>query len=189
MHASLAALAETPSAGTFSSLVQKAKSLVSREEIHKLTILARSFISPLQFSKPADRSEWLARIRANSSYFKKIYALVFAVCLFYTVLSSPLLLVGLAVLASAWVYCFILTDQDAPLTVAGFELRRREKLIALVPFTILVVALCGLINSLIYVIFLSSLCSLPHASFHEVTELDALDVLELEGLKSAVPNV
>ena len=105
------------------------------------------------------------------------------------VLSSPLLLVGLAVLASAWVYCFILTDQDAPLTVAGFELRRREKLIALVPFTILVVALCGLINSLIYVIFLSSLCSLPHASFHEVTELDALDVLELEGLKSAVPNV
>ena len=67
-------------------------------------------------------------------------------------------------------------------------MRRREKLLALAPFSILVVVLCGLINSFIYVIFLTVLLSLPHASCHEVVEMDALDALELEGLQSAIPN-
>ena len=62
--------------------------------------------------------------------------------------------------------------------------RRREKLFALAPFSLLVVLLCGLINSIIYCIFMSLFLALPHASFHEVVELDALDALELEGLQS-----
>ena len=58
------------------------------------------------------------------------------------------------------------------------------QLLVLAPFSILVVMLCGLINSMLYVLFLTLLVSLPHASFHEVVELDALDALELEGLQS-----
>ena len=67
--------------------------------------------------------------------------------------------------------------------------RRREKLAALIPFTILVITLCGLINSLVYVLFLSVLLSLPHASFHDIPEIDALDALELEGLNVGAPGV
>merc|ERR1711998_463476 len=135
---------------------------------------------------PADRTECLRRVRANMSHFRYIYGLIFIVVMVYTVLSSPLLLMGLLILAAAWLYSFVLTNQDEALTIAGFELRRREKLIVLVPFSILVVTLSGMINSLLYVIILSSLIALPHASFHEPHELDALDQLELEGLKSGM---
>ena len=139
----------------------------------------------------------------------------------YTVLSSPLLLLGLSLLAGAWAYAFVLTSPETPITIAGFELRRREKLFALAPFSILVVTLCGLINSIVWCVLLTVLLALPHASFHEVTphpddensrpahraphslpsagqhlltlscapaqvvEMDALDALELEGLKGA----
>ena len=46
----------------------------------------------------------------------------------------------------------------------------------------LVVLLCGLINSIVYCLVMTAFLALPHASFHEVVELDALDALELEGL-------
>mmetsp|Transcript_1727 Transcript_1727/g.4868 ORF Transcript_1727/g.4868 Transcript_1727/m.4868 type:complete len:195 (+) Transcript_1727:115-699(+) len=190
MHPGLAALAEAPAAaGRLSALVAKVKGLfTNREEtrlmLGKLAITARAFASPTSFSKPQDRSEWLRRVRSNFSSFKTIYGLVFIAVMVYTVLSSPMLLCGLFILAGAWVYSFILTNQDEALTIAGFELRRREKLIVLVPFSILVVTLSGMINSLLWVLVLSSIISLPHASFHEPHELDALDQLELEGLKS-----
>ena len=156
----------------------------TRVAVGKLVILARAFVAPTAFSKPADRSECLRRVRANVSHFRNIYGLIFIAVMIYTVLSSPMLLFGLFILASAWVYAFVLTNQEEALTIAGFEMRRREKLFALVPFTILVVTLSGMINSLLWVLILSSLIALPHASFHEPHELDALDALELEGLKS-----
>lgn len=192
MHPGLAALADTPpAAGVFSTLLASGKKLLANRQIvqsqlGRLKILGRTFLNPTAFSKPADRTEWLQRVRANFSHYKKIYALVFIAVLLYTVLSSPWVLIGLGLLAGAWAYCFVLVSPDTPLEIAGFELRRREKLFVLVPFSVFVVAFCGLINSLIYVVFLSGLISLPHASFHEVAELDALDALELEGLQAGV---
>ena len=43
----------------------------------------------------------------------------------------------------------------------------------LIPFSILVVTLCGLINSLVYVLVLASLLIGPHASFHEAAEVSS----------------
>ena len=111
--------------------------------------------------------------------------ILLVVVMVYTVLSSPLLLFGLTILAGAWAYAFVLTSPETPITIAGYELRRREKLVALAPFSILVVTMCGLINSLVYVVFLTVLLALPHASFHEAPEMDALDALELEGLQAS----
>jgi len=56
--------------------------------------------------------------------------------------------------------------------------------VALVPFSLLVVIITGMINSIISVIFFSAMVSVPHASFHECGELDALDALELQGLQT-----
>jgi len=195
MHPGLAALAgDSAPSGMFSSFVSRAKGFLGNTEetrvaLGKLAILARAFISPTAFSKPADRSECLRRIRANVSHFRNIYGIVFIVVMVYTVLSSPMLLMGLCILAGAWLYSFVLTNQDEALSIAGFELRRREKLIVLVPFSILIVTLSGMINSLLWVFILSSLIALPHASFHEPHELDALDRLELEGLKSGASGM
>jgi hypothetical protein len=235
MHAGLAQLAEGEATGRISSLIARVKGLVSNREAVKLAagkqlILARTFFSPAQFSKPENRDIWLQRVRANFGHYRSLYSILFVVvavytgacsvhlathlhsqstCAFFssaTVLSSPLLLFGLTVLAGAWAYAFVLTSPETPISIAGFELRRRaaltsphttappsprrthraaphtsllgvvavgrrEKLFALAPFSILVVTLCGLINSLIYVIFLTVFLALPHASFHEVAEV------------------
>ena len=44
----------------------------------------------------------------------------------------------------------------------------REKLVALVPLSMLVVTLTGMINSFFWVFFLSALISVPHAMYHQV---------------------
>ena len=124
-------------------------------------VLARTFFSPSAFSKPGTRTEWLNRLRANVTQYWNFYFVLFVVVLVYTVLSSPLLLFGLALLGAAWAYAFL--QAEATLAVFGFELRRREKLIVLVPFSLLVVALCGMINSLTWVIFVTGTLSLPCA--------------------------
>ena len=38
-----------------------------------------------------------------------------------------LLLLGLTFIAAAWAYCFVLNKPDDPVMVAGYEMRRREK--------------------------------------------------------------
>ena len=128
-------------------------------------------------------------MRTNGYHFKNLYAIVFVVCLVYTILSSPLLLVGMLMLLGAWLYAFVLTTPESVLEVAGFQLKRREQLLVLVPFSILVVTITGMINSLLYVVVLASLVSLPHASFHAPAEFDELDALELEGLAPGVSQL
>lgn len=60
----------------------------------------------------------------------------------------------------------------------------REKLVALVPFSLLVVTFTGMLNSLFWIFCCSSFVAVPHAVCHEVGELDALDALELDALTS-----
>ena len=174
MHAGLAALADEttrgpPGATLFASLVARVKAAATNREAIRLAvgrqvILARGFVDPRSFSKPAAQEQALTRIRANFAHYRSLCAspmtaaelkklapwqrpadpapavvltfispsrgadgILFMVVLVYTVLSSPLLLLGLSVLAGAWAYCFILTKPEDPVTIAGYELRRREK--------------------------------------------------------------
>lgn len=198
MHPGLAALAEEatapPGGGLFSKLVTYAKSMVVNRENVKLVvskgmILARGAFSFRSFSKPENREVWLQRVRANFSFYRSLYAVLFLVVLVYYVLSSPTLLFGIFLVAGAWAYAFILKKPEDPIDVFGVELRSRQKLMALAPFSLLVVVFTGMINSFIWVFIVTVLLALPHASFHDVPELDALDALELEGLNSGVPSV
>ena len=72
-----------------SSMVSRVKKLFgSREEMKlllgKMAILARAFVSPTAFSKPADRTEWLRRVRANFAHFRNIYGVIFVAVAIYT---------------------------------------------------------------------------------------------------------
>lgn len=136
MHAGLAALAEEgsgpPGKLLFSSIVAKVRAAVSNREairvhVGRQVILARGFIDPRAFSKPANQEQVIARIRANFAHYRSLYGILMAVILVYTVLSSPLLLLGLTFIAAAWAYCFVLNKPDDPVMVAGYEMRRREK--------------------------------------------------------------
>ncbi len=51
-------------------------------------------------------------------------------------------------LAAAWTYCFVLIDQDKALVIGGFKLQRREKLLVLVPISILIVTLTGVLRDI-----------------------------------------
>lgn len=198
MHPGLAAFADEsastpPAAGLFSKLVTYVKSLLTNRETIKIifgktTILARGCMNPRSFSKPENRELWLQRVRTNFSRYRSLYAILFLAVLVYTVLSSPLLLLGLAMLASAWAYAFVLKKPEDAIEVFGIELRSRQKLMALAPFTLIIVVFTGMINSLIWVLILTVILALPHASFHEAPEMDALDALELEGLQATVPT-
>lgn len=184
------AMADSASSGALAvlkSFLAKVKSTLGNREAlqHQLTkvrVLSRSFFNPREFSKPENRTEGLRRLQTNIFHYKAIYGIIFLSCLAYTVLSSPMLLIGVGLLFGIWLYSFVLISPDTPLKVCGFELKRREKLVALVPFSLIVVTLTGMINSLFWVFCLSSFVSVPHAVYHEVGELDALDALELDSL-------
>ena len=149
MHPGLAALAEDQASSSAGAMLAKLKSLITnREEIRmaigKQTILARSFFAPTAFSKPESRDIWLQRVRANFAHYRSIYAILFAAVAVYTVLSSPWLLFGLSVIGGAFAYAFVLNSPETPITIAGFELKRREKMLALAPFSLLIIVICGL---------------------------------------------
>jgi len=174
-----------PAPGIFKKVLETARSLLGNKAmlaslLGTIRVLARSAFNPLEFSRPASQAECLQRIRTNGWHFRQLYGIVFVSCLIYTILSSPLLLFGMLMLVGAWVYAFVLQAPGATLEVAGFQLKRREKLLVLVPFSILVVTLTGMINSLLYVVVLSSIVSGPHAALHIPAEFDELDALELE---------
>ena len=91
MHPGLASLAsdEPPAAGAFKSLVASAKRLFANRaaaqlQLGRLTILTRTFLSPTSFSQPADRTEWLQRVRHNVSHYKSVYMIICAAVLVYT---------------------------------------------------------------------------------------------------------
>mmetsp|Transcript_26089 Transcript_26089/g.69616 ORF Transcript_26089/g.69616 Transcript_26089/m.69616 type:complete len:209 (+) Transcript_26089:55-681(+) len=186
------ALADNASSGALrmiKSFVAKAKTtLGNREAVSlqatKVRVLSRSFFNPREFSKPPSRTEGLRRLQTNILHYKALYGIIFFTLLVYTVLSSPTLLLGVCLVVGMWLYSFVLISPDTPLNACGFELKRREKLVALVPVSLLVVGFTGMISSLFWVFFLASLLSVPHAVCHEVGELDALDALELEGLSA-----
>ena len=128
MHAGLAALADEsgkpPGATLFAGLVTKVKAAVTNREAIRLAmgkqvILARSFFDPRTFSKPESREVALARVRANFASYRSLYAVLGLVVLLYTVLSSPMLLLGLSMLVGAWAFAFVLNAPEDPITVAG----------------------------------------------------------------------
>lgn len=82
MHAGLAALADEtaampPGASLFSSLISRVKAAASNREAIRLAvgrqvILARGFVDPRSFSKPAAQEQVLARIRANFAHYRSL---------------------------------------------------------------------------------------------------------------------
>ena len=152
--------------------------------LSRVKVLSRSFFNPMEFSRPESQADWLNRVSVNAAHFKPIYALVFLPVLVHTFLSSFWLRIGAVVLALLWGYGFGVKG-DSPLNVFGFELKAREKLYFLVPASLLVGLLTGMINALVYATVLFACVTMPHMSFHKAASFDALDALELQTLSSS----
>ena len=145
----------------------------------KVKVLSRSFFNPMEFSKPGSQADWLERVSVNASHFKLMYALIFLPVLVHTMLSSMWLRIGSCVLILLWAYALLKADT---MTVFGVELRDREKLYVLVPLSVVIGLMTGMINALLYATVLFACVTMPHMSFHTPARFDALDALELQNL-------
>ena len=67
-----------------------------------MAVHAKSFVNPLQFSKPVDQTEALARLRANMKQFRMLYGALYFLLLICSILASPLLLLGVLLIGGGW---------------------------------------------------------------------------------------
>jgi len=173
--------ASDSSGSMLSKLMSKAAWL---SVLGKVKVLSRSFFNPLEFSRPESQADWLNRVSINATHFKPLYALIFLPIVVQTMLSSFWLRIGAVVLVLMWGYAFGFKG-DAALNVFGFELKAREKLYFLVPASVLIGLMTGMINALVYAVIVFAVVTMPHMSFHIPASFDALDALELQTLSTA----
>ena len=150
-----------------------------RSAFARAKVLSRSFFDPREFSRPASQADWLERVSVNAAHFKMLYALVFLPVLVHTMLSSMWLRLGSCILVVLWGYALRTTG---PLNVFGWEVSAGQKLYVLVPVSVVIGLLTGMINALVYATVIFACVTMPHMSFHEPARLDALDALELQTL-------
>ena len=77
-------------------------------------------------------------------------------------------------MVALWGYAFMYKNGEVPLSCFGFEFKAREKLYVLVPASIIVGLVTGMLNALIYAAIIFALVTLPHMSFHAPASFDAL---------------
>ena len=147
----------------------------------KVKVLSRSFFNPGEFSKPASQADWLERVSVNAGHFKLLYALIFLPILVHTMLGSMWLRIGSGAMVLLWGYALL---RPEPIKACGLELRDREKLYVLVPLSLLIGLMTGMINALLYATVLFACVTMPHMSFHNPARFDALDALELQAMNA-----
>lgn len=132
------------------------------------------------YSKPQNMEQATSRLRANLSFFRVSYSMVFVVVLLLFILSNPILFVATIALVVMW-SGFMSQPPDHVLKIGSVELKKNEKLLILSSISIILVVFGGLISSALYVTFTSGLAIGTHGVLKEPVELDALEQLEQEG--------
>lgn len=88
------------------------------------------------FAKPESLSEATSRIKKNLSYFRVNYGIVLVAMVALSILWNPFSIFCLALLGGMWFYTFMVRAE--PIVIYGRSLSEREKFIACVAITILV---------------------------------------------------
>ena len=181
-QATAAAAQDAPAGSWFATALSKDAWLGT---LGRVKVLSRSFFRLSEFSKPESQADWLHRVSVNAHTYKVMYSLVLLPVLVYTMLSSMWLRIGTVVLVALWGYAFMYKNGEVPLSCFGFEFKAREKLYVLVPASIIVGLVTGMLNALISAAIIFALVTLPHMSFHAPASFDALDALELQTLSGS----
>lgn len=146
----------------------------------RIQFLAGSFFNPREFSRPASQAEWVSRVTANASHFKLIYGLFFLPLLLQTMLSSFWLQMGSIALICVWGYGYGIKKEESSLPVFGVPF---PKVIVCASTSVVVMLITGMLNALLYAIFLFAVIGMPHLSLHNLpvnSAADALDAVEMQ---------
>lgn len=131
--------ATTPSSGPPSA--NAARALLNRVNESVKHALAQQrpwheLVDRNSFAKPESLAEASNRIKKNLSYFRVNYGIVLVAMVAISILWSPFSILCLALLGGMWFYVFMVRVE--PLVIYGRVLSEREKFIALVAVTILI---------------------------------------------------
>lgn len=137
-----------------------------------------SFVDQRRFGKPRNFGELCKRLAHNVEYFQSNYLFVFLGLIAYCLITSPLLLVALAVFFGAC-YLLYLRSQHSRLVMFGRELSTAQQygLAGGVSFPFFWLAGAG--SAVFWVLGATLVVIGSHAAFHEL-ELGEADELQME---------
>lgn len=116
------------------------------------------------FSRPENLNDGLGRVRKNLNYFYANYLTIIIAVVVLSMLWNPSAILWLALLASIWVYIFMIRTD--PLVVSGRTLNEREKFLGLAVISIIVVfGLTSVGSVLISGVIIGAAAITVHAAF------------------------
>ena len=183
-QANAAAVTAATTSGDASGFMSYVKSLCSREvwveRTKNISSLSKSFFNPLEFSRPASQTEWIARVSANATRFSSIYFCFFLPILLNTMLSSWSLRIGSFFLVALWIYAYGYKKDESVLMIGGVP---APKIVACTVISILTMLITGMVNALFGAIVIFAIIGMPHMSLHMAPSVaDAMDAIELQAI-------
>mmetsp|Transcript_31038 Transcript_31038/g.34612 ORF Transcript_31038/g.34612 Transcript_31038/m.34612 type:complete len:208 (+) Transcript_31038:26-649(+) len=142
------------------------------------------FCSRERLSFPAV-SQIFNRLRSNLIYYQTNYmAIIFLIAL-YSAFTSPLLLVGLALIVWTWMYLF--KWRTEPIKVMGFTIPDTFKMVVIVGVTLLLCYFTSIGSTVFWLLCASAVIIFLHALFHQPEqELDEFG-FGFDGLPTTMP--
>lgn len=119
-----------------------------------------------KFSNPSGPDDWRKRIMANFSHFKILYLTITVALTIWSLLFNLWIMSGIILLVLGWYYfsplAVLLCKIEKPTTI--------QKITIMVPVSIVVALVTGIISKLIELAIFSLVISVSHASFHRGVE-------------------
>eukprot|EP00301_Raphidiophrys_heterophryoidea_P012159 c18518_g1_i1.p1 GENE.c18518_g1_i1~~c18518_g1_i1.p1 ORF type:complete len:216 (-),score=56.67 c18518_g1_i1:65-712(-) len=156
------------------TLVQK----IRQSEFVKSVRPWTEFSSMSKFHKPKSSQEIISNARRNTIYFAANYVCIMCMLLVYSILTSPLLLLGLLACGGTWLYMTLVRKQ--PLVLGGKNVSEKHVVLGLCAFSVVVFLVTSGVEIVCWSLGFGAVLSLLHAGLRHPT-LDASDV-ELQAI-------
>ena len=119
------------------------------------------------FSRPEGFLVWKQRVQNNVRIYAAEYMTVGLVIGIGVVVSHPWRLLQWGCVMLVLLACIRSWYMNEPWTVYGVSIQRREQCLLLGPFAVAVVVFGGLLTTIMWVVFVTVVVDLGHASLHE----------------------
>ncbi|XP_032821283.1 prenylated Rab acceptor protein 1 [Petromyzon marinus] len=139
-----------------------------------------SFVEQKRFTRPRDVSELCRRVVRNGEHFQANYMMVFLGLAVYCVMTSPMLLLALAVFLGAC-YIISLRSQTSKLVLMGRELSVTQQYGAAAGVSFPLFWLAGAGSAVFWVLGATLFVIGGHASLHELEQND-FEELQMESV-------
>jgi len=127
------------------------------------------FAAVNRFSRPGD--SWAARVRTNLTYYKANYTSVFGGVLVVSIVTSPMLLIAIAIFGGLWVWLLSVRPRledgsIAPVTIGGRTLSGFEQKAGLGGVTLLAMLFTSIGSTIFWALGVAAVLIGVHSALH-----------------------